>query len=203
MQPTADHWRRDWRPPRPLIFGEFCDSDDLRHYPAILQRYGGRRPWWLTEGLPVHTWRPEAQAQIEFAQRLKRLGIDIQSGETSALQTLVEIVRRQSLMVRKTTLEMVRRRANVQGYVIIGLRDTPIATSGIFDDLGQAKWTADEFLPFNAQAILCLDGERRRRPPRRARSALLPGRRADSSACGSQCRLATGRARCNGLAHAG
>ena len=28
--PLMDHFRRDWRAPRPWIFGEFCDADDYR-----------------------------------------------------------------------------------------------------------------------------------------------------------------------------
>jgi hypothetical protein len=49
------------------------------------------------------------------------------------------------------------------GYVITGLRDTPISTSGIFDDFDRPKWRADQFLQFNGNCALCLDGERRRR----------------------------------------
>ncbi len=49
------------------------------------------------------------------------------------------------------------------GYVITGLRDTPIATSGVFDDLGRPKWPAESMRSFNGDAVLCLDTSRRRR----------------------------------------
>jgi hypothetical protein len=49
------------------------------------------------------------------------------------------------------------------GYVVTGLRDTPISTSGIWDDFGQAKWTAEEFRRVNDDAVLCLDVGRRRK----------------------------------------
>lgn len=65
-------------------------------------------------------------------------------------------------MVRKLTLETVRKRRGVQGYVITGLADTPIATSGILDDDGEPKWSASEFRAFNDAAILCLDVGRSR-----------------------------------------
>ena len=157
FEPLFDHWRRDWRPPRPWIFGEFCDSDGFRDLGQLIAANGGVRPWWMTEDIPVHTWRPEVLALIEAEERLARADL----GFTP--QELVRIANAQSLMVRKYILEAVRRRAGMGGYVITGLRDTPLATSGIFDDLGRAKWSAEEFRPFNDDAILCLDGERRRR----------------------------------------
>jgi hypothetical protein len=157
FEPLLDHWRRDWRSPRPWIFGEFCDSDGFRDLNEIIAAHGGQRPWWLTEDLPVHTWRPEARALLEELERLAQANL----GFTP--QELIPISRRQSLAVRKYVLEAVRRRAGIGGYVITGLRDTPIATSGIFDDLGRAKWDPEEFLPFNDETILCLDVDRRRR----------------------------------------
>ena len=76
---------------------------------------------------------------------------------------LVAIANRQALVTRKYTLEAVRRRAGMGGYVVTGLRDTPIATSGVLDDLGRPKWDPAEFRMFNDEAILCVDVGRRRR----------------------------------------
>ncbi|MCS7222253.1 MAG: glycoside hydrolase family 2 TIM barrel-domain containing protein [Anaerolineae bacterium] len=157
FEPLLDHWRRDWRPPRPWIFGEFCDSDSFRDLDEIFAAHSGQKPWWLTEDLPVHTWRPEAHALLEEQERLARADLNFTP------QELTRISRLQSLAIRKYILEAVRRRAGIGGYVITGLRDTPIATSGIFDDLGRPKWTPEEFRPFNDDSVLCLDGDRRRR----------------------------------------
>ncbi len=157
FEPLLDHWRRDWRPSRPWIFGEFCDSDGFRDLDEIVAANGGQKPWWMTEDLPIRTWRPEARALLEEHERLAQASV----GFTP--QELVQISQLQSLIVRKYTLEAVRRRAGMGGYVITGLRDTPIATSGIFDDLGRPKGSAKEFRLFNDDAILCLDVDRRRR----------------------------------------
>ncbi len=157
FEPLFDHWRRDWRSPRPWIFGEFCDSDGFRDLGELIAANDGVRPWWMTKDIPIHTWRPEVLALIEEEARLAPVNL----GFTP--QELVRIGNAQSLMVRKYILEAVRRRAGMGGYVITGLRDTPLATSGIFDDLGRAKWSAEEFRLINDDAILCLDGERRRR----------------------------------------
>lgn len=157
LEPLLDHWRRDWRPPRPWIFGEFCDSDGFRDLDEIITAHGGQKPWWMTEELPVHTWRPEARALLEEQERLARADLGFTPQELSYISRL------QSLAVRKYVLEAVRRRAGMGGYVITGLRDTPIATSGILDDLGRLKWSPEEFRPFNNDTVLCLDGDRRRR----------------------------------------
>lgn len=156
LELTLDHWRRDWRRPRPWLFGEFCDSDGYRNRARLFAAHGGAAPWWITAENPTCAWRPEMQALLAAGERLAAA----QSGFTE--QQLVRIANAQSLMVRKTTLEAVRKRHAVQGYVITGLIDTPIATSGILDDFGQPKWSADEFRTCNDAAILCLDVGRSR-----------------------------------------
>jgi hypothetical protein len=156
LEPMLDHWRRDWKRPRPWLFGEFCDSDGFRDLAEIIAANRGEKPWWMSVDIPIHSWRPEVRALLEEPERLERAAL----GFTP--QELTRIANAQSLVVRKYTLETVRRRDQVKGYVITGLRDTPLATSGIFDDLGQPKWTPEAFRPFNDDAILCLDVGRRR-----------------------------------------
>ncbi len=157
FEPLLDNWRRDWQPPRPWIFGEFCDSDTFRDLSEINQANGGQRPWWLTEDNPVTRWRPESKAMLEAEQRLReaRLGF--------STQELVRISYAQSLVIRKYTLELIRRRKGIGGYVVTGLRDTPISTSGLWDDFTRSKWSADQYIPINGEAVLSLDGSRRRR----------------------------------------
>jgi hypothetical protein len=156
LEPLLDHWRRDWQPARPWILGEFCDADTYRDLSEIIKANGGSKPWWLTSENPVTTWRPEAKAMLEVEQRLEQA----QPGFTP--QELVKISYAQSQVVRKYTLELIRRRAGFGGYVLTGLRDTPISTSGICDDFDRPKWSAEEFRSIQAEAVLCLDGGRHR-----------------------------------------
>jgi hypothetical protein len=157
FEPLLDNWRRDWQPPRPWIFGEFCDSDTFRDLDEIIRANGGCRPWWLTEDNPVTTWRSESKSMLEAEQRLEKA----QPGFTP--QELVKISYAQSWVIRKYTLETLRRRAGMGGYIVTGLRDTPISTSGIWDDFSRPKWPAEEFRSINGEAILSLDRDRRRR----------------------------------------
>src|SRR5258708_38852782 len=77
-------------------------------------------------------------------------------------QALQRISRQQSFVVRKTILEKVRAKSSMGGYVVTGLRDTPLATSSMFDDLGRAKYEADDFREFNSDSVLVLEQGRGR-----------------------------------------
>ena len=157
FEPLLDNWRRDWQAPRPWIFGEFCDSDTFRDLDEIIQANGGERPWWLTRANPVTTWRSESIAMLEYHKRLEKA----HTGFT--FQELTAVSYQQSQVTRKYTLESLRRKAGMGGYIITGLRDTPISTTGIWDDFYRPKWTASEFRQVNESAVLCLDTTRRRR----------------------------------------
>lgn len=156
FEPMLDHWRRDWRTPRPWIFGEFNDSDNYRDLNAIIAANEGKRPWWITEENPLHTSRPQVAALLAQLQRIE----DADLGFTP--EELTTLSRAQSLTVIKYILEAVRRRSGVGGYVVTGIRDTPINTSGVLDDFGNTKWSAAKLRQFNDDAILCLEVDRRR-----------------------------------------
>ncbi len=151
FRPMLDHFRRDWRPPRPWIFGEFCDCDDFRDTRALT---GDQRPWWrdlLGVDGSLERWAYAVQEE-----RLAAADLPFTPAELEA------IARRGSLLVRKTIVEWVRSRAGMGGYVITGLRDTPITTSGIFDDAGRPKYDAATFTAFNAENVLILEQGRAR-----------------------------------------
>jgi hypothetical protein len=150
--PLLDHFRRDWRRPRPWIFGEFCDCDDYRNVDELNK--GGIRPKWRDlEGVEGNLDR---WAYKEQEARMKALNLPFTDAQ------LVEISRQSSFAVRKDVLEKTRARRGMGGYVVTGLRDTPISTSGMFDDLGRAKYDAEQFRMFNADTVLCLEVGRAR-----------------------------------------
>lgn len=156
FEPLLDHWRRDWQPPRPWIFGEFCDSDTFRDLDEIIKNNGGEPPWWMTGDNPVTSWRPEAVALTAEDQLLVKAGLQDKKAD------LIRISHAQAALIRKFTLETLRRRKAIGGYIITGLRDTPISTSGIWDDLGRPKWPSAEFREVNDEDLLALDLDRRR-----------------------------------------
>ncbi len=153
--PLVDHFSRSWRAPRPWIFGEFCDADEYRDLDEIRAAFGGTLPWWLTEKNPIHPL--EVLAYPQQAERMARLTDLGFSG-----QDLQRISRQGSFIIRKTILEKVRGRSSMGGYVVTGIRDTPLATSAVFDDLGRSKYDPDAFRTFNAATVLVLEQGRRR-----------------------------------------
>lgn len=145
--PLLDHFRRDWRRPRPWIFGEFCDCDDYRNV-GELNTNGVRPKWRDYEGVEGNLTR---WAYREQEARMKALHLPFTDAQ------IVELSRKSSFAVRKDILEKTRTRRGMGGYVVTGLRDTPISTSGMFDDLGRAKYNAEQFRHFNADTVLCLE----------------------------------------------
>jgi hypothetical protein len=151
--PLLDHFRRDWRKARPWIFGEFCDCDDYRDV-AELNNVNGQRPRWRAlEGVEGNLDR---WAYREQETRMAALELPFTDAQ------IVEASRKSSFAVRKYILETTRTRRGMGGYVVTGLRDTPISTSGMFDDLGRAKYDAEAFKQFNADTVLCLETGRAR-----------------------------------------
>lgn len=154
FDPLVDHFHRDWREPKPLIFGEFCDADDYRDVTGLIAANGSEPPWWLVEQNPIHPLSKIAHsAQIE---RMKDVDLGIDIG------TLVERSRQEGFVVRKAILEKVRARSGMGGYVITGLRDTPLATSALFDDFGHSKYPPEAMRMINADSVLLLGRGRAR-----------------------------------------
>jgi hypothetical protein len=146
----VEHFDRRYRPGRPWLFGEFCDADTCRDF-SVLQP----EPWWLHEPLALD--RDDLHSMRAYRERLAAAGV------ADGAASLVATARRQAAAVRKYILEQTRAHSATGGYVISGWTDTPITTSGIVDDLGRLKFDPNEWRQFNADAVLLLDRERRRR----------------------------------------
>ncbi len=147
--PLCDHFHRDWTSPQPWIFGEYCDADDYRD----LTELGGRPAWLKYQGVEGN---PTRWAYNEQAERMAALHLPFTDAQ------LQHISRQQSLAVRKNIIEKTRARRGSGGYVLTGLRDTPISTSGIFDDLNRPKYAAEDFRAFNVDTVLLLERGRSR-----------------------------------------
>jgi hypothetical protein len=161
FEPLVDYFNRDWRPPRPWIFGEFCDADDFRDLDELEASFGGALPWWLTEWNPIHP--PTFVAYAEQSARIASLTQAARENRlTQDQRTLQQLSRQQSFVIRKTILEKVRARAGMGGYVVTGLRDTPLSTSAMFDDLDRSKYVPESVQAFNADSVLLIGQGRSR-----------------------------------------
>lgn len=61
-----------------------------------------------------------------------------------------------ALFVRKHLVEQLRSKSDFDGYVLTGLRDTPISSSGILTDWARERYSADQFATWNAEQVLFL-----------------------------------------------
>lgn len=157
LRPLYDYFAPRGRQPQPWLLGEYCDYDTFRDVPALLEANGGELPWWATDDEDVNPQglRPDVHV-VQQARQFSLLGLDAYRG---ALKLSSQ---QQGLFHRKMTIETTRLYREIGGYVITSISDTPIATSGMWDDIGHLKWQPEVFRRFNADSVLLLHVIRRR-----------------------------------------
>ncbi len=148
-----DTFSPQWRTPKPWLMGEFCDFDTLRNWPSLRASALPASPQlgWLSNTSQGARWAMEVYTQ---ESRLKMLGLWEQT------DALYQLSIEKALLHRKMTLETVRARPDISGYVVTGEADTPISTAGMWDDLGRDKFDPEPFCRFNGE-VLPLLGFRR------------------------------------------
>jgi hypothetical protein len=76
---------------------------------------------------------------------------------------MVRFSRQEQLFHHKFTLELIRALPGTSDYVVTGLKDTPITTSGLLDERGQPKpFALADYRAFNSGTVLLFDWHRRR-----------------------------------------
>lgn len=151
-----DHFAPRWRPRQPWLFGEFADSDAFRDPRTIVDEQG-EAPWWLSDD---PSRNPQgARWTMDVTGFAATLGDAAEGHPGEVLRDLSE---QASLLHRRRTIETVRSRADVSGYVVTGERDTPISTSGMWDDTGRLRVSAPTFRHSNADLVITLGWDRRR-----------------------------------------
>jgi len=140
----------------PLLLGEFNDSDVHRDLATL----GNEIPYWASNLSELNDkgvrWQydlPEVLTSNRFSLHPSR----------EHHRSLMESTRQKALFIRKTVQEQVRSRDDISGYVITGWRDTPISTSGFFDDWEAKRFSDTECAPWNGPTVLFVIPDRR--PP--------------------------------------
>lgn len=135
------------RTSRPVLLGEFNDVDVHRD----LSRIADEMPFWASALAELNDqgarWQHDLPAFLtgnRFAQEPGK----------NRHRELMESSRRKALFIRKCVHEAVRAREAISGYVITGIRDTPISTAGLFDDWGCPRFSAEECLLWNGPNVL-------------------------------------------------
>ena len=154
-RPLMDGFAADWREKKPWLFGEFCDQDTIRDFEGLRATHGGEDPWWLTPPA-VADLRRDQSGNGRLSMRLPH------SGLADRRKELIDGSRRKDLVCRRTVIEKVRQYDSLAGYVLTGLRDTPLCTSAFLDDFGRMKHPPEEWRRCNDDTILTVAWDNRR-----------------------------------------
>ncbi|HET6644126.1 MAG TPA: hypothetical protein VFG65_01360 [Fimbriimonadales bacterium] len=140
------------RPTKAVLLGECNDCDAHRD----LVRIATERPYWASEDPALNDqgvrWQfdlPRVVAESRFAR------------DSEANNKLMASSRSLKLFVHRTFHEWLRSRKDFCGSVITGISDTPISSSGFFDDLGAPRFTVEETASFLGPVAIFLIPRRR------------------------------------------
>lgn len=152
----VDYFVPAWKPIKPLVFGEYCDSDTFRSISDLKKK--SRRDFYWTHNDPVVNpqgirWDYHV---VTNEERIAALNIELSAEEISHRS------RCKSLEYRKSIVEETRVHPFVSGYVITNIQDSPITTSGMLDDFGAIKFDPEVFREFNAPTVISVVRDRRR-----------------------------------------
>ncbi|MDW8107154.1 MAG: glycoside hydrolase family 2 TIM barrel-domain containing protein, partial [Armatimonadota bacterium] len=145
------------RPPAPWLQGEFADHDTQRDFATLRRTVPPAQRWWLERDPDLNPQGVRWFYETPFVEERMQ-----QAGLADALPELVETSRREMHAYHKLVLETMRSLPQTSGYVVTGLKDTPITTSGILDERGELKISPESYALFNADTVLLLDWHRRR-----------------------------------------
>lgn len=151
-----DYFVPAWKPIKPLVFGEYCDSDTFRSVAEVKRRKGYDLYWSHDDQVRNPQGVRWDYNVVTNEERLAALPIEIPFAEIERRS------RAKSLAYRKAIIEQTRVHEVTSGYVITNIRDTPITTSGMVDDFGELKFDPQAFRRFNAPTVIALQRDRRR-----------------------------------------
>jgi len=149
------------RPAKPILLGETNDHDHHRDIPRIKREM----PYWASADPvlndPGVRWQHDLPTFIQQTPYADARDLELERASHE-----------KGLWIRKYVCEAVRARADYSGYVLTGLIDTPISTSGILTDWWEPRFTPDEFRSWNSDDTLFLIP---RRDPKWYRGSNRPG----------------------------
>lgn len=145
------------RPSIPWLQGEFADHDTQRDFITLRQTVPHEQLWWLERDPTLNPQGVRWFYETPFVEeRLQQAGV------WDVLPELVRNSRKEKIVYHKLVLETMRSLPHTSGYVVTGLKDTPIATAGILDERGEFKIQPESYTNFNTDTVLLLDWHRRR-----------------------------------------
>ncbi len=140
----------------PIVLGEFNDLDIHRDLARLLRE----APYWTSADPALNDQGSRWQHDLPTFLPTSRFAPQPAEHRHEALQASSLGKAR---FIRKYVQESVRARDDIAGYVITGLRDTPISTAGFLDDWDTLRFSRDDLAPWNGPT--CAFVIPTRRPP--------------------------------------
>jgi hypothetical protein len=135
--------------PKPILMSSCAEFEVHRDLAQIAETM----PFWASgmgelndPGVRLRNDLPSLVRTSPFAQDPENSG-HVQLMASSAYE---------SLLARKSTIEAIRGRADVSGYVLSHVRDTPIKSAGLLTDWGRIRFEASDLKSWNNDDILFL-----------------------------------------------
>ena len=131
------------------FLGETLDHDVHRD----IEQIGETMPFWASALSELNDKGVRWQYDMPLFIGESRF---VNEAKTSRHKELMATSIDKALFVRKHLVEQLRSKSDFDGYVLTGLRDTPISSSGILTDWARERYTADQFATWNSDQVLYL-----------------------------------------------
>ena len=135
------------REPGKAFLGETMDHDVHRDIEQIAETM----PFWASALAELNDKGVRWQYDLPKFIGENRFGHE---AKTSRHKELMAASIDKALFVRKHLVEQLRSKGDFDGYVLTGLRDTPISSSGVQTDWARERYTSDQFATWNAERVL-------------------------------------------------
>lgn len=152
LQFLLDQFHRSARPPRPILLGETADCDVHRDLSALRRTM----PFWASTDPSINDQGSRWQHDLPPAVESSKF-----SSDEDASGRLLASSESKAAFVRKHSVEAFRAHGDLAGYVLTGIRDTPVSTSGIFRDDGSSRVELEEARTWNGDNCLFMIPVRR------------------------------------------
>lgn len=137
------------RTAKPILLGETIDHDVHRDLAQVAETM----PFWASAMRELNDQGVRWQYDLPKFLSTNRFAHE---PETNRHQELMQLSIEKALFVRKHTVEQLRSREDFAGYILTGMRDTPISSSGILTDWNRERYSPEQFKSWNGDQVLFL-----------------------------------------------
>jgi hypothetical protein len=134
---------------KPILLGETNDYDFHRDLAQVAEIM----PFWASAMSELNDQGVRWQYDIPKFIHTNRFAHE---PEQSGHQSLMAASHEKGLFIKKLVTEQLRAKSDFNGYVLTGLRDTPISSSGVLTDWARPRFSPCEFQDWNADEVLFL-----------------------------------------------